>query len=190
MRRPMTSLLCAGALVMTVTACSDDDSSSTTSEVGGPTTVAKGEDVEIDGFFGLDGRTLNIDAVEQDGEVTGEFQVSNVVVSIQCAGTMNSTGVDSTGRDLILGGEVTDNPDGLATLDGVNVAVGDRLALIIREGGGGDPDLQEVTLYDPALMPPFNDSVGSCTELVESDYGILDGGYFDDVKDGSDIETG
>jgi hypothetical protein len=72
--------------------------------------------VEIRGFGGLNGGTLNIDAKELDGVVSGEFQIGNVVVTIQCAGTRRSIG------DLILGGVVTDNTDGIAQLDGVNVA--------------------------------------------------------------------
>src|SRR5262249_25381218 len=123
-------------------------SSTTTTEAPRPTTVAKGENVVVGGFGGLRGQRLNIDAGQQDGEVNGEFRVNNVVVTIQCADISSDT------RDLILGGEVTHNPDGQGVahrLDNVNVAVGNRIALIIRET---DPNLQRVTLYDPTLLPP------------------------------------
>ena len=70
-------------------------------------------------------------------------------------------------------------------------AGGDVVALIIREEGDkGDPDRESVTLFDPRSLPPGNGSAGSCTELVESVPGSLDGGSFNDVEDGYDIETG
>jgi len=173
----------------------------------GPTTLAKGEDVEIDGiaieseFYG---RTLNIDAVEEDGEVTGEFRVDNVVVTLECAGTRRATWVGFTGRDLILGGEVTEDPDGQGLLvapgmglvvdpgPGRYVAVGDVVALIIREEGDeGDEGVRDsVTLYDSRFLGPDNGSAGSCTELVESVPGGLDGGFFNPVSFGHHIETG
>ena len=178
----------------------------TTSEAGGPTTLAKGEDVEIDGFESeFYGRTLNIDAVEEDGEVTGEFRVDNVVVTLECADTRQATGVDSTGRDLILGGEVTEDPDGQGLLvepgkglvvdpgPGRYVAVGDVVALIIREGDEGDegaPERDSVTLYDSRAVPQGYGSAGSCTELVESVPGDLDGGFFNPVAFGHHIDTG
>ena len=124
----------------------------------------------------IGGQTLNIDAVEQDGEVTGEFRVNNVVVTLQCADT------EFDGRDLILGGEMTDDPDDqglVADVGDATVTVGDLLALIIRED---DPDSYRVTLY-------ANDSAGSCTELVESVPFNLDGGFFAGV-DAGDIENG
>ena len=56
---PWVSLLCAGALLMGAVACSDDDDTSTADETSstttsapeddGPTTLAKGEDVELVG---------------------------------------------------------------------------------------------------------------------------------------------
>ena len=142
-------------------------SSTTTSQAAGPTTLAKGEDVELVGSAGLGGQTLNINAEEENGEVTGEFRVNDVVVRVDCANT-DTDGV------VILGGEVTADP-------GANVGVGELLALIIREG---DPD--SVSLY-------ANDSgAKSCTELVKSipDGLLTDDGNFVDVEDGYDIETG
>jgi hypothetical protein len=153
------------------------DTTTTEAADDGPTTLAKGEDVEIGGFAGLAGQTLNIDAVEEDGEVTGEFRVDNVVVTLQCADT------EFDEQDLILGGEVTDDPDGqgLGT-GGHNVAVGDQLALIIREGQSRPGS------YMPALY--VTGSAGSCTELVESVRYNLDGGYFTRGQEGIDIESG
>ena len=145
----------------------------------GPTNLAKSEDVVI-GEVG--GQTLSVDAVEEDGEVTGEFRVDNVVVTIQCTGTRSLTGSDSNGRDLILGGEVTDNPDGLARLDEVNVAMGDLVALIVRENG-------RVTLYAPSLWYGEQATAGSCNDLVESVPSNLDGGFFDGgVLNGAGID--
>ena len=111
------------------------------------------------------------------GEVTGEFRVDNVVVTVQCADT------EFDEQDLILGGEVTDDPDGrgLGT-GGHNVAVGDQLALIIREGQSRPGS------YNPALY--VNSSAGSCTDLVESVRYNLDGGYFTRGQEGIDIKSG
>ena len=156
--------------ILLLSACGGDDSSTTTagsspstSGAAGPTTIAKGEDVELIGNDGLAGQTLNINAEEVNGEVTGEFRVNDVVVGVDCANT-------ETDGVVILGGEVTADP-------GANVGVGELLALIIREG---DPD--SVALYG-------NDSgAGSCTELLKS---IPDkNSVFADVEDGSDIQTG
>jgi hypothetical protein len=160
------------------------ESSTTTTEAGGPTILARGQAEYMVGFAEtLDRHTLNIDAVEQDGEVTGEFQVDNVVVTLQCAGTRRRTGGTSVSRDLILGGVVTVDPDGqgLPVHDGLKVAVGDRLALIIRKGPATATD--RVTLW-------ATDSGGSCTELVASVPLNLDGGYFSDIGDDGDIQTG
>ena len=129
----------------------------------GPTTLAKGKDVELVGNVRLAGQTLNITAEEANGEVTGEFRVTDVVVGVDCANT-DTDGV------VILGGAVTADPR-------ANVGVGELLALIIREG---DPD--SVALY-------ANDSgAASCTELLKS---IPDNNSdFVDVEAGSDIQTG
>jgi hypothetical protein len=205
-------VLVAAAVALVRNAGDGDDAPvdvvpTTTSEAGGPRTLAKGEDVEIDGIASVSelyGRTLNIDAVEEDGEVTGEFRVDNVVVTLECAGTRRATGVDSTGRDLILGGEVTEDPDGQGLLvapgmglvvdpgPGRYVAVGDVVALIIREEGDeGDEGVRDsVTLYDSRAVPQGYGSAGSCTELVESVPGGLDGGFFNPESFGHHIETG
>ena len=137
--------------------------------------------MELDGFGPLHGQTLNIDAVEQDGEVTGELRINDVVVTVQCANTV--------GDQTSLGGEVTDNPDGqpLPVIDVADVTVNDPgaegklVAVIIREG---DAELRDrVALY-------ANDRAGSCTELVEPLSPGLDGGFFTSVAFGHDIETG
>lgn len=148
-------------------------------------TLAKG-DVEITGFgsSGLNGQTLSIDAEQQDGKATGEFRVGNVVVAIQCAGSTFD------GRDLIVGGVVTEN-DGAPRLDDTTVAVGDLLALIIRHDGAPDGRTQRVTLYQPSLWygEQANEHTGSCIALVDSVPFNLDGGFFDDVDGDGNIET-
>jgi hypothetical protein len=147
-----------------------------------PTVLAHVEEVQIRGFSGLNGLTLSIDAVEHDGVVSGEFRVGNVVVTIQCAGTRTYVG------DLILGGVVTANTDGSATLDDVSVAIGDVLALVIRDKPVHAG--QRVTLYDPSIW--YGEQAaqhdGPCSELVESYPFSLDGGFFDDVS-GEQFET-
>jgi hypothetical protein len=127
------------------------------------------------------------------GEVTGEFRVDNVVVTVQCADT------EFDEQDLILGGEVTDDPGGQGLLvapgmglvadpgPGRFVAVGDVVALIIREENASR---DSVTLYDTGYLPPGNGRAGSCTELVESVPGDLDGGFFNPVAFGHHIDTG
>ena len=114
MRRPMTSPAVRGrarderdrvlgddpSTTASESSTTTSESSTTTTEApdDGPTTLARGDDVEIGGFGGLVGQTLNIDAVEQDGEVTGEFRVNNVVVTLQCADTMATARSASAAR--------------------------------------------------------------------------------------------
>ena len=145
----------AATAIMLLGACSDD----------GSTTVAKGDDIEMVGDDGFAGQTLNVDAEEEDGQVTGEFRVTDNVITIECADT-RTDGV------VILGGPVTAGPD---------LAEDDLIALIIRES---DPDTV-------ALMA--NDSnAGSCTEMLEAipAEGLTNGPELIDVEDGDDIETG
>ena len=125
--------------------------------------------------------TLDLAALE-DGR---QFRVANVVVTIQCTATKSTP--DTAMRDLVLGGVVTDNPDDLATLDDVSVAVGDLLALIIREG----PDAgRHVTLYDNTQW--FGGAtISSCDELVESVPTWVDGGFFNgDIPGGYEVFPG
>lgn len=199
-RSPQRVVAAAAAIALIATAgavllnnARDRDAEVTTSpDLAG--ILARGAHVRIaaiPGFespaVGLQGATLHVDAAEEDGEVTGEFRINDVVVAIHCADARMSTGAQSNGRDLILGGEVTRKPEDIATLDEVNVAVGDLVALIIRDL----PEHQRVTLYHPSQLPPEHASdPGECGELVESVPTNLDGGFFDVVADGHPIETG
>ena len=151
--RLVAAVLVAVAM-LAVAGCSGDDD--------GPTTLAKGEDVEFAGEGGVAGQTLNITAEEEDGVVTGEFRVTENVIKVECADT-DTDGV------VILGGAATAGPD---------VAMGDLLALIIREG---DPD-------SVALHANLS-GAESCTELLESLPAAAQRD-FADVEDGYDIETG
>jgi hypothetical protein len=148
----------AATAIMLLGACSDN----------GATTIAQGKDVHFIGGGGLVGQTLNVTAEEQDGEVTGEFRVTDNVMTIECADT-DTDGV------VILGGAASGGPD---------VAVGDLVVLIIREG---DPDRPDRA----ALLANENDA-GSCTELLESipTDELNDDSIFADVKAGDDVETG
>jgi hypothetical protein len=157
----------AATAILLLGACSDDDSSTATAEPAGPTTLAKGEDVEFDGDDGFGGQTLSIDVVEENGEVTGEFSVSDIVfVRVDCAETYE-------GGFVRVAGTVTEgDPTHLGD-------VGDLLFLTIREG---DPD---------SAGPGSNEyQAESCTELLES---VPDDGWAEglvDVEAPSDIETG
>jgi len=147
----------------------DDDSSATASEVpdDGPTPLAKGQDIELVGGpeSGLGNQTLNIDAEEEDGEVTGEFRISQNVFTLECA----DTGTDGV---VILGGA--------ATAGNEFVAEGGLHVLIIREG---DPDSVSLGANDVGAE--------SCTALLESitDDKLANANDFVDVEDGYDIET-
>src|SRR5687768_16348735 len=114
----------ATAAVMLLGACSDD----------GPTTLAKGEDVDFVGSGALGDQTMDITA-QDDGEVTGEvsFEPHGSVADFQCA----DTGTDG---EIRLAGQFTTAPD-----DG-DEAVGTWMALIIREG---DPDSGSIWFSDP-----------------------------------------
>jgi hypothetical protein len=111
----------------------------------------------------------------------GKFRVGNVIVTIQCTGTKSTP--ESDMRDVVLAGVVTENPDNVATLDEVSVAVGDLLALIIREGGGGG---RRVTLYDNTQWYG-GATISSCDELVESIPTWVDGGFFYGIPGGYEI---
>lgn len=137
--------------IMLLAACGDDD----------PTVRAQGEDVEFVGNDGLAGQTLNVSAEEEDGEVTGEFRIGDVVTEIDCG--------SRSGDVVVLGGEVT-----VAAGDDENL-VGERLFLVIEEG---DPD--RAALHG-------DDNVGSCDDFP-SDL-ITDDSTFAEVESG-DIETG
>ena len=135
------------------------DSSTTTTEPATPTSEPGG--------------ARYIDTVEE----AGEFRVDNVVVTVECADKRRSFGATFERRELILGGVVTANPDSVAMVDNVNVAVGDRLALVIRED---HPDGHRVTLYHPSIWygDRASEHTDSCIDLVVSVPGSLDGGFF------------
>lgn len=153
----------AATAIMLLSACGDDGD--------GSRTLAKG-DVEFVGNVNLGGLSMEIDAEEEDGEVTGEARFSNeLVVTFECADT-DTDGV------VILAGEVT-----TASFDG-SPAVGELMAVIIREG---EPDSGLAWINDP---PP--NAAGSCDELLGtvSDDVLTDDVAFSDVAEGDDIETG
>lgn len=158
-----TPVACAATVILLIGACSDD----------GPTTLAKGEDVELVGDADFAGQTLNISAEEEDGEVTGEVRFSDpsgeVVVTVECADT-DTDGV------VILGGTITDSDD-----------YSGRAALVIREG---DPDSAAVSVELP--LPEGDVAAGSCGDYLESVAAdvLADDAGFVDVEAGDDIETG
>jgi hypothetical protein len=162
----------AAAAVLAITLPADTDEAiridvptATQPAADGPTTLAKGKDVELVGYENLGGQTLNISAEEEEGEVTGEFRITENVFTLECADT-DTDGV------VILGGAETAGND---------FPEGDLHALIIKEG---DPD--KVSLY-------ANDvEAESCTALLESitDDVHTEDGAFVAVEDGYDIETG
>lgn len=115
----------------------------------------------------LAGQTLDITAVEENGDVTGEARFNGIVVELECLDARAPAGV------VALGGRVTESSG-----DGAP-SVGSLIAVIIREG---EPDSAEV----------WPDEHDSCPELFRSipapwsDF-LED---FVDVVDGDDIETG
>ena len=132
----------------------------------GPTTLAKGEAVELVGNARLAAQTLDINAEEDNGVVTGEFRISNDdVIRVDCADT-HTDGV------VILGGAVTGGSD---------FGVGELVALIIREG---DPDSVSLRANDTGAT--------SCTGLLKAipDHLLTDDSNFVEVESGSDIQTG
>ena len=169
-----TAVAIPAAAIMLLSACGSDDNSSTTSSesstttsaaaADGPTTLAKGKDVELVGDDNLGGQTLNITAEEEDGEVTGEFRITENVFTLECADT-DTDGV------VILGGAETAGND---------FPEGDLHALIIKEG---DPDKVSLASNDVGAE--------SCTALLESitDDKLANANDYVDVEDGYDIET-
>ena len=163
----------------------------------GPTTLARGvvEFVEapvqgigvppggglaVPAGQGLGGQTMDITAVEQGGEVTGEARLTlydvldsdgrgfEVVVDLTCADT-------STG-DVILGGTVTTVSGGRHS--GSFPRVGALMAVIIR---AGEPD--SATVW-------WTPQASSCTQGLESVPQPRPDDRFVDVVEGDDIETG
>ncbi len=164
------SVASAATAIILLGACSDDG---TTTSDDGPTTLAKG-DVRFVGSTDLGGQTMDITAVEQDGQVTGEARFSfGLILDLQCADT-DTDGV------VILGGEATAD-------DGNAATVGDRVAVVIREG---DPD--SALIWYELPLPEGDVAAGSCREFLDSiphdqftgDYPLVD------IAEGDDIETG
>jgi len=160
----------AATAILMLGACSDEETATTNDE--GATTLAKGE-VRFAESSGLGGQTMDITAVEQDGQVTGEARFSfGLVLDLQCADS------DTDGL-VVLGGEVTAE-------EGDSAAVGDRVAVVIREG---DPD--GALLWFELPLPEGEVAAGSCREFLDS---IPDdpstGDPFSAVAEGDDIETG
>jgi len=147
------------AATMLVGGCGDDEDSTTT--------LAKGENVELVGDTDLGAQTLNLNAEEKDGKVTGEMRFTDeggtVVVKVECADT-DTDGV------VILGGTITDSTDG--EMSGLT-------ALFIKEG---DPD--SVTVWAD------EGDNETCEDLLINRHDVLDdASAFVDVEDGSDIQT-
>jgi len=159
----------AATAILMLGSCSDDD---TTTSDEGSTILAKG-DVRFAGSSGLGGQTMDITAVEQDGQVSGEARFSfGLSVDLQCADT------DTDGL-VILGGEVTAE-------DGDTAAVGDWVAVIINEG---DPDSAGVEFGLP--VPEGGVAAGSCQEFLDAiPYDRSSGDPLADIAEGDDIETG
>jgi hypothetical protein len=166
----------AATAILLLGACSDEGPATTgegtTTTEEGTTILAKG-DVRFAASSGLGGQTIDITAVEQDGQVTGEARFSfGLVLDLQCADT------EAEGL-VILGGEATAE-------DGNSAEVGDRVAVIIREG---DPDSALVWYELP--LPEGEVAAGSCQEFVDSipdDPSTVDS--FSEIAEGDDIETG
>jgi len=189
------SVASAATAILLLGACSDDgatadderptttlDDGTTTTLEEPTTTLAKGATIVAKGDVRfansselLRGETMDITAVEQDGQVTGEARFSfKTVLDLQCADT------DTDGL-VILGGEVTAEV-------GDSAKVGDRVAVIIREG---DPD--GVLLWYELPLPEGEVAAGSCQEFVDSlpdDPSTAAGEPFADIAEGDDIETG
>lgn len=169
MRRTLTSVLCASAIVLGAAACSDDDDSSSAEDTSAadesPSPVVSAEDVELVGDDGgFASQTLDISAEEVDGEVTGEFRISDNTFAIRCA----DTGMPGV---VILGGEKTAGPD---------LAHGDLVGLVLRDGA---PDAANLI---------GNDTGGTCTEMLDtiSRKDLADDDWYTLVEAGSDIEFG
>ncbi len=165
-----TTVASAATALVLLGACSDGG---TTTSEDGTTTLAKGN-VRFVGSTDLGGQTMDITAVEQDGQVTGEARFSfGLILDLQCAEP------DTDGL-VILGGDVTAE-------NGDAAAVGDRVAVIIREG---EPD--SALIWYELPLPEGEVAAGSCREFLDSilhdqftgDYPLVD------IAEGDDIETG
>lgn len=136
MDRKLASRVAAAATaIVLVAACSDD----------GPTTIVSGTDIEFVGSDGLGQQSLDIEAVLEDDEVTGEARFTTVVVDLECHDP------DAEDGTAVVAGFVT-------TPSGDNSpAVGEFIAVILEEG-------------DPGRGAIWIDAEpeGTCDELVEA----------------------
>jgi hypothetical protein len=167
----------AATAILMLGACSDDGTTTleegTTSGDEETTTLARGE-VRFAASSGLGGQTMDITAVEQDGQVTGEARFSfGLDLDLQCADT-------ATDGLVILGGEATAE-------HGDSAKVGDRVAVIIRDG---EPDSALVWYELP--LPEGEVAAASCEAFLDAlpDDPSTAGGPFAAVTEGDDIETG
>lgn len=170
-RRKRTKLILIGSLaaaagvaVIAVVAIRHDDVANTRHAADGARILAKGTDVEFVGEDGLASQTLNVDAEEQGGNVTGQFRIGENVIDIECA---------DTNRDgyIILGGTVSSGPD---------VKQGDLLALVIKVG-----------TPDRANLVGNESNADSCAGMLANmSADNLDVDNFAVVEDGYDIQTG
>ena len=143
------------AAILLFGACADGDTA--------PKLLARGN-VEFVGNEGLGENTMDINAEEHDGTVTGEARFNEIVVAFECADLDAPDGV------VILGGNVT-----APSSDG-SPAVGELMAVVIRDG---DPD--GVTVW-------FDEGASeSCADMLGT---IPDDVPLTLVEDGDDIETG
>jgi len=155
MTKLAVSIAGAAAAIVLVCACSDES---------GPKTLADGKDIELVGDFDLGGQTLNVNAREDGGKVTGEMRFSDpsgeVAAKVQCADT-------ETDGLVILGGTIEEGSE-----------YSGLMALFIRNG---EPDSIAVWLDDGENE--------SCSDLLANRRDIADdAGQFVDVEAGSDIE--
>ena len=149
MRMRFAAVARAATAILLFSACSDDDDSSSTTESSTTTTEAPegGKTIVAEGFVELVAtadhgeRPLSLYAVEEDGEVTGDFRMSGHRVIIECADT-------ATDGVVILSGSVAASED---------LRVDELLGLIVKEGGP-----------DSVLLIGDDSGARSCTELLES----------------------
>jgi hypothetical protein len=130
--------------------------------------IAKGSDIELVGdLVGIERTTLNIDVERKDGQVTGDLRVADNLTAIECA----DTSVDGF---VVIAGTAGEGPD---------VARGDLLALVIREG---EPD-GVALLSNEANATTCQEMIDSVPDDLFTSQGEAE---FTPLEAGSDIETG
>ena len=156
-RKLATRVAAAATAIVLVAACSDD----------GPTTIVSGTDIEFVGSDGLGQQSLDIEAVLEDDEVTGEARFTTVVVDLECHDP------DAEDGTAVVGGLVT-------TPSGDNSpAVGEFIAVIVEDG---DPDRAAIWID--------SEPEGSCDEVLDSiPAEAFEDSAFAEVESG-DLEVG